>query len=238
MFLVIPEIGLVGGISKYCIVGESGTEKRYKNLCENPTELAKLWRRENAKSLFITDYDSFLDSHINDELIIQIANSIDIPIQLFYNFRDYNYCSHFLNNNIYRVVIDCNHVNAKNYAAKILDDYYHSKVSIYYKIETLNQFLEDKKLMDFIDIGIKRFVINVDKIILAEDNLSRISSFALKNEIKLSIYRVILSAEQLWQLQAYRQRNIDSAIISKSLYENAFPCQKIWRKIEAKLEEI
>lgn len=238
MFLVIPEIELEAGQCKYCIVGEAGTESIYKDFSEHPDKLAKLWRRENAKSIYITDSDSFKGNYINNESIILTANSVDIPIQLFYSFRNYEECIHFLRNNIYRLVIDCSQDNAIDFAVQILEDFYQSKVSVFYKLENIEQFLAEKKLLEFIEIGINRFVLNVESIQLNEENLSTISTFAIKNEVKLSIYGGIENAQQLWQLQEYRRRNIDSVIINKPFYENAFPCQKIWRLIEANLEYI
>lgn len=46
----------------------------------------------------------------------------------------------------------------------------------------------------------------------------------------------IASPEQLWELQRSAPANVDSVVIGRALYENRFPCQGIWREIEAKLE--
>jgi phosphoribosylformimino-5-aminoimidazole carboxamide ribotide isomerase len=42
--------------------------------------------------------------------------------------------------------------------------------------------------------------------------------------------------EQLWALQELKSIGIDSVVIGRALYENKFPCQGMWRSIEAKLE--
>jgi phosphoribosylformimino-5-aminoimidazole carboxamide ribonucleotide (ProFAR) isomerase len=61
MILVIPAIDLRNGKSVHMIQGEEGTESLYRGMSQNPLELSKLWRRENAKTIHINDLDSFDD---------------------------------------------------------------------------------------------------------------------------------------------------------------------------------
>ena len=42
--------------------------------------------------------------------------------------------------------------------------------------------------------------------------------------------------KQLWDLQQLTSIGLDSVIVGRALYENRFPCQRMWRTIEAKLE--
>ncbi len=236
MFLVIPEIELEGGKCKFCIQGELNTAEIYKEFSQQPHKLAQLWRRENAKSIYIKDSDSFNEIYINQNELIEIANSVDIPVQLHYKFRSKDECDYYLVNNIYRLVLDFNQNNSFELSQYILDKFYHSKISLYYQIIS-DELLElNQDLLKFISIGIKRLIIDDINIGSYKNILNTISNFAMNNEVKITIYHSVDKSEDLWKLQEYRARNIDSVIINKPLYENAFPCQRIWRLIEAELE--
>jgi phosphoribosylformimino-5-aminoimidazole carboxamide ribotide isomerase len=46
----------------------------------------------------------------------------------------------------------------------------------------------------------------------------------------------VSSPSHLWALQELQPLGLDSVIVGRALYENKFPCQKIWRQAEARLE--
>ena len=107
MILVIPSIELSNGICCDIIHGEVGTESLYDKFFRNPCELIKLWRRENAKSVHISDLDSFTmeSAEVNINGIIYLTEMTDIPITLAHNFKDIELCNIFLTAGVYRIFI-------------------------------------------------------------------------------------------------------------------------------------
>jgi muramidase (phage lysozyme) len=57
------------------------------------------------------------------------------------------------------------------------------------------------------------------------------------NNYKFTLKNFVKSSQDLFSINQLEKYNIDSVIIGTELNNNIFPCQKIWRKIESKLEE-
>nr|MDA3843247.1 hypothetical protein [Candidatus Kapabacteria bacterium] len=53
---------------------------------------------------------------------------------------------------------------------------------------------------------------------------------------RITIYQNVNNHDQLVGIQSMLKQRVDSVVIGKALFENRFPCQKIWREIEAELE--
>jgi phosphoribosylformimino-5-aminoimidazole carboxamide ribonucleotide (ProFAR) isomerase len=109
MLLIIPTIELSDGQCTLCISGEEGTNDIYRYVSVNPLRLCKLWRREDAKALFIVDSDSFKDVE-NDANIATIRfisrnMEYDIPIVVRAKFKNYDDCAYMLDNSVNRIVI-------------------------------------------------------------------------------------------------------------------------------------
>ena len=84
MFLIIPAIKFSEGQIIDPIIGEKTMRKYYEKLKNDPVKLCQLMRKENSKSIAIFEYDSYNNKNNSENIakIIEIANNIDIPIQL------------------------------------------------------------------------------------------------------------------------------------------------------------
>jgi phosphoribosylformimino-5-aminoimidazole carboxamide ribotide isomerase len=98
-------------------------------------------------------------------------------------------------------------------------------------------------LEDYLNILKK---LNIERIMFKDasyDNTENIPDFGQIIKIseeynfKISIGNGINNYQSLRKAQEIQTKNIDSAIIGKALYDNKFPCQKIWRLAEADLEK-
>lgn len=246
MILIIPEIELREGLCTYSIQGEKGTEALYSGLSQNPLKLCQLWRRENARTLHITDYDSYLNNINNSDSILFLAESLDIPVQVLSDFRSVNECRYFLENGIYRIIISRLAYTESADVKKLLEEYTESR--IVFSLWTINGIVEFKenniKVSDFEYIeyiqhlGASRLVYAEKNWIKSETgpNYEKLKQIAIESSLRITLFGSISSPQQLWELQTLSEYGVDSVIIGKALYENRFPCQKIWRKIEAQLE--
>jgi len=64
-------------------------------------------------------------------------------------------------------------------------------------------------------------------------NIDLLRSFAIQTHLRVTAAGGIPDVHMLWALQELEQFGVDSIVMGKSLYENRFPCQQLWRMVEA-----
>jgi phosphoribosylformimino-5-aminoimidazole carboxamide ribotide isomerase len=247
MILVIPALEIQNGECSYCIKGEFGTEQLYQEYSHNPEHLCRLLRRENSKSLHITDFDSINnDSKENIESIIRLVKSIDIPFQLLFRFQNVEECRYLLNNGIYRLVIDQNASLNSDDIKSLISDYTSSRIAFYISAQNtssllhdLNQNVSNVEYAAYLKaLGANRIVYCDKKLCNSTDDTGYddVIGFAESSKMRITLFEGVSNSSQLWKVQKLVSKGIDSVVIGKAIFENKFPCQKIWRLIEADLE--
>lgn len=248
MILLIPSIDLSAGHCARCIVGEPGTENMYSLISDHPFELARLWRRENAKTLHITDLDSMegRDNAANRNTILEIIRSVDIPVQLLSNFHTTDECWYWLEHGIYRVIVNELIYTDPDGVKALVKEFTPSKIVVGIRAKngrvvfpTLDKQVSDTEYALFAkELGIKRLVytdISWEGSLVGPD-FEMLRRIAKESGLRVTEAGGIAGPEQLWKVQELHRDGVDSAIVGRALYENRFPCQKIWRQVEAELE--
>lgn len=248
MLLIIPAIDLTSGQALRCIRGVPGTEQMYSQISEHPVELAQLWRRENAKCLHVTDLDSWKghSSQLNDEMVVRMQRSIDVPIQYVTRRDTVDAYRQLLEQGVYRVALNIVVWTDPDGVQKLVEQYGPSRVIFGIRAHNgtidLGEAAGTVSDEDFIRrvaaLGGKRVLyteVDWEGNLTGEDvsTIHRISAVA---PIRLTMAGGIASPEHLWSLQKEVPSNVDSVVIGRAMYENRFPCQGIWREIEADLE--
>ena len=99
---VIPAIDIKDG---ECVRLYKGDFEQ-KTVYGEPAEMAKLWQEKGASRLHIVDLDGALDAKPkNLDLISDIVNEVDIPVQVGGGIRDKKTIAHYLDIGIDRVII-------------------------------------------------------------------------------------------------------------------------------------
>ena len=99
-------------------------------MLENPINLCGLLRRENSKSIHITDHDSFMNSnYYNRELILEMSGSVDIPFSLYSDFDSVEECKSYLDGGIYRVCIGKLAITAPEGVENLIQVYKKSRIA-------------------------------------------------------------------------------------------------------------
>jgi len=242
--LVIPVIDIKDGKCVRIIQGLSDKTEYYT---ESPITMAKLLRKENFKSIHITDLDgAVLGDMKNLDLIKEIAHSVDIPIQLGGGIRDFQTAKKVIDElGIYRIVIGTAALTDPDFIKKIIDEFSPSKIAICID-EKLNNVvidgwvnyaditpLEFAKQME--SIGIKRIIYqDVTRVgNLCGPHIARLIELAENTKLKITAAGGISNYMDLKKILELEYLGIDSVMISRALYENQFPCQRIWREIES-----
>lgn len=241
MLLIIPLLKLKNGKSLLAIKGKESTDDYYRQLSENPVKLCKLIRSENFKTIHI-DIVDYIEN--NFDVIKFIVDSLDIPVQVRANFQSINQCRNLLDNGVYRIIINDLIIKENNEIKEMIKEYTPSRIvaavfseNRLLKLENLEISYE---LNDYIKIlkktGVQRIVYSLNKLIITPKEINSLKQFLEFAKMRTTIYGGVDSPEILWELDKMSYWGIDSVILNESLYSNKFPCQKMWREIEGKLQ--
>lgn len=248
MLLIIPAIDLTDGHALRCIRGVPGTESLYNEISEHPVELAQLWRRENAKCLHVTDIDSWkgIASPLNIDTVVAMQHAIDIPVQFVSRQRTVDAYRKLLERGVYRVAVNKVAWIYPDETRALLDQYGPSRVIFGVRAhdgmvdmgEDHSPVTDEDFLRLVCELGGKRVTyteLDWEGNLTGED-IDTINRIAAAAPLRITMAGGIASPEHLWALQSRVPQNVDSVVIGRAMYENRFPCQGIWRAIEAKLE--
>ncbi len=242
--LVIPVIDIKSGKCVRTVQGLSESTEFYS---ESPLKVARLFRKENFKTIHITDLDGALEGNMkNYEIIKEITQSVDIPIQLGGGIRDFATAKKVVDElGIYRIVIGTAALTDTDFIKKFIDIYTASKLVICID-EKLNNVVMDgwinyanitpiefAKQME--SIGVRRIIYqDVTRVgNLTGPNIKRLIELAENTNLKITAAGGISNYLDLKSIIEIEHPEIDSVMISRALYENQFPCQRIWREVES-----
>lgn len=241
MLLIIPAIRIKAGKCIFKVEYEDGS------VCStDPVEMAKLWRRENAKSLHVTDFDAVDAGHfVNLDVIQKMIETVDIPIELGGGIHSLADAKRAFDIGVYRILIGNLFLEKPTEAVKILDKYGGSKVVIGLSVEndkvvtkgwiknwdiTLVDAAQHAKFLGFTRI-VYRNIFTDGK--TSSPNFEAIKEFAIETGIRVTASGGIRGLNDLLKMQELVKYGVDSVVIGKALYENKFSCQNIWRVCES-----
>ena len=241
MILVIPAIEIKGGKCVQMVQGHEGFV-----YSDDPIEMAKLWRKVNAKSLHVTDIDGALEGRmVNFGVIERMVKTVDIPIELGGGLRTFDEVKRALDAGIYRVVLSTVVIDNPGEASRIMDAFGPSKLVLGIDAENgivmTRGWTEASGLtavgvaLNAKALGFKRVVytdITVDGT-MRGTNLSAIRDLAQKTGMRVTASGGLSGLSDLLQLQEFEPYGVDSVVIGRALYANKFACQGLWRICEA-----
>ncbi|MDX2129340.1 MAG: 1-(5-phosphoribosyl)-5-[(5-phosphoribosylamino)methylideneamino]imidazole-4-carboxamide isomerase [Chloroherpetonaceae bacterium] len=242
--LIIPAIDIKGGRCVRLSQGDFSQEKTY---FENPVDMAIIWRKQNAKMLHIVDLDAALSGKPENLAIIEkIVNSVDIPIEVGGGIRNLETAKKYLSIGVCRIVIGSAAVHNPELVKNLISSYGPKKIVV--GIDALNGYpkingwLNSTKQSD-IELGNSMKAIGVERVIytditkdgmLSGVGIDAIKKFVEGTGLKVTASGGVTSHLDLLQLSELKPF-VDSVIIGKALYEETFPCQKLWHQCEKDL---
>ncbi|MBI5021275.1 MAG: 1-(5-phosphoribosyl)-5-[(5-phosphoribosylamino)methylideneamino] imidazole-4-carboxamide isomerase [Ignavibacteriales bacterium] len=239
MLLVIPSIEILAG---KCVRSTRSTSgELYSN---DPIEMAKLWRKENAKSIHVTDLDAVRTGFpVNFDIIKSMVRTVDIPIELGGGLRTFNAVKDAMDNGIYRAVIGTMFIENPDEAKKCIDKFNASKVVLAIDAENFRTKFRDgadtgltpiSVALNAKGLGFRRIIYTdvIAKNSSREINMESIKLIAENTKMRITVSGGVTSLKDLLALQKLETIGVDSVIIGRALYENKFSCQQIWRMCE------
>ena len=127
--LVIPSIDIKHGKTVRVVQGIPELEcEQYGN---DPVDMARIWRAENAKLIHIVDFDGAHDhSQRNFEVVEEICSSVVIPVEFAGGIRNYEDTVKIMQTGISRLAVNTMAVENRNELIKVLEKYGSSKICV------------------------------------------------------------------------------------------------------------
>ncbi|MEX0602281.1 MAG: 1-(5-phosphoribosyl)-5-[(5-phosphoribosylamino)methylideneamino] imidazole-4-carboxamide isomerase [Bacteroidota bacterium] len=248
MLLIFPSIEIRRGRCVQLVKGEPGSERTYSL---DPVDMAVLWRGENAKTLHVVDMDAVSDGGIrNFDILKKMVEAVDIPIQVGGGMRDQALIRELFAIGIYRVVIGSAAVENPGLVDSLIKEFGARKIAI--SVESWGGMLRidrgEKEVprtpLDHIlamkDLGVCRVVYSsVDPSTrLKRLAVDEVRAIATQSDLRITVQGGIQNFQDLLHLQEIEKFGVDSVIIGQALYENRFPCQRLWRINETYLTDL
>ncbi len=242
--LVIPSIDIKNG--KTVRVVQGIPELDCKEYGSDPVEMAKIWRAENAKLLHIVDFDGAQEhSKKNIGIIKEICSSVIIPVEYTGGIRTMDDAVKMFDCGVSRLSINTMVYENPEEFKKVFEKYGPTKIVISMDIRDKKIIVRGRKketginYLDFArkmaDSGVERFIVtDVDRNgTMSGPNLELSKEIAKATGQKVTVSGGVRNKDELMDIQALMPIGIDSVIVGRALYENLFPCQKLWRVAES-----
>jgi phosphoribosylformimino-5-aminoimidazole carboxamide ribotide isomerase len=242
--LVIPSIDIKNG---KCVRTVQGIPEldcyEYGN---NPVEMAKIWRAENAKMIHVKDFDGAHEqSKRNYKVIEEICSSVVIPVEFAGGIRSLRDADEIMKTGVIRLAINTMAIENKSEFIKVIENYGPNKIVI--SLDVLGEELlvrgRSKKAginfrtfsKEMVEVGVNRFIVcditrNGTQL---GPNIQLSKEIAELTGAKVTHAGGIRNKDELMDIQNLITVGVDSAIVGRALYENRFPCQKLWRVAES-----
>src|SRR5437867_6293698 len=229
--LIIPVIDIKDGKSVRTLEGLADKTMYYS---QSPLRMARLFRKENAKVLHITDLDgAYYGKMKNYDLIKHITENVGIPVQLGGGIRNYDIAKQLLDElGIYRLIVGTAAVDNISLVEKLLSDYSAAKIIISIDVRdgyfvktgwTEKTNIKGAELaLKMKEMGIRRIIYqDVSRIgTLQGPNVEELKEIATKTGLRVTAAGGVGSYPDLKKVQELEPFGVDSVIISRAFYEN------------------
>lgn len=241
MLLVIPAIELRAGRCVQRVHGVDGY-----SYSDDPVEMARLWRKENARSLHVTDLDGAPTGTIpNTDAIRRIVDAVDIPVELGGGLRTFEEVERALSLGVYRVVVGTMVIEEPDVAQKALAAFSPSKIVL--GVDAMDgmvmmQGWKESSGLTALTVALNARAMGFRRMLYTEVrpddslrgvNLKILRDLAANSGMRITSSGGLRGLEDLLALRELEPLGVDSVVIGRALYENRFSCQGLWRMCEA-----
>ena len=212
---------------------------------EDPVKMAKLWRVQNCRVLHLVDLDAARsgvgETPHNREVIRKVCTCLDIPVQVGGGIRTLEDITEVLDMGAYRVIIGTAAVKNPELIEEAIA--LHGAHAICVGIDAkdgevrIDGWLEGSG-QDAVELAVQMEAKGCRRIIYTD--ISRDGTLAGPNleayrtlgrhlsKAKITASGGVGNYQDLINVATLKDSGVDSVIAGRALYENKFPCQKIW----------
>jgi len=241
MLLVIPAIELRGGRCVQQVQGVGGF-----SYSDDPVDMARLWRKENARSLHVTDLDGASTGTLpNAEAVKRIVDAVDIPVEVGGSLRTLDEVDRALSLGVYRVVVGTMVIEEPEVAQKALATFGASKIVL--GVDAMDgmvmmQGWKESSGLTALSVALNAKAMGFRRMLYTEvrpddtlrgTNIKVLRDLAVNTGMRITSSGGLRGLEDLLALCELESLGVDSVVIGRALYENRFSCQGLWRMCEA-----
>ena len=240
--LIIPAIDIRGGRCVRLYQGSYSEETVY---FEDPVKMARLWRVQNARVLHVVDLDAArggsADRPNNRAEIGAICSALDIPVQVGGGIRTLDDVEAMLSLGAYRVVIGTSAVRDPDMVSEAVRRFSECRIVVGIDAkdgEVRTEGWTEGSGVNAIDLAVEmekrgcRRVVYTD---ISRDGTLKGPNIEGYRALGQRLTRMRITASggvsgypDLLRLMELKEFRVDSVIVGRALYENAFPCQQFW----------
>jgi len=241
MLLVIPAIELREGRCVQQVQGVGGF-----SYSDDPVDMARLWRKENARSLHVTDLDGASTGTLpNAEAVKRIVDAVDIPVEVGGSLRTLDEVDRALSLGVYRVVVGTMVIEEPEVAQKALATFGASKIVL--GVDAMDgmvmmQGWKESSGLTALSVALNAKAMGFRRMLYTEvrpddtlrgTNIRVLRDLAVNTGMRITSSGGLRGLEDLLALCELESLGVDSVVIGRALYENRFSCQGLWRMCEA-----
>lgn len=219
--LVIPAIDILGG---KCVRLFNGDYNQIKKYSDDPIEVAKKFESDGAKFLHIVDLDGAKNGEaVNSNIILEIAKSVNIPVQIGGGIRDIETAKKYLENGINRIIIGTSAVVNSEFLDALIERFGSDRIIVSVDIKdgkiAMNGWTcsSDLLLENFLNkiktIGVERIIVTD----VSKDGALEGPNYQLVESIKG--FKIIAAGGVSSNNDIKKFKNVEGVIVGKAIYE-------------------
>lgn len=231
--IIFPAIDILNGQCVRLIQGDYNKEKVYSN---SPVDMAKKWEEKGAEYIHIVDLDGAKTGRsINQEIILEIAKTVQVPIQVGGGIRSIETIKDYLENGVSRVIIGTAAINNPDFLQEAVDKF-QEKIAV--SIDARGGYVatdgwtdtSDVKALDLVkkleNVGVKTIVYTdiAKDGMLQGPNLEEQKAMNEATTINVIASGGVTTKEDVENLRAL---NLYGVIIGKALYDGKLTLESI-----------
>jgi len=195
--------------------------------------------------LHVVDFDGAHDhSHENFKVVEQMCSSVVIPVEFAGGIRNLDDAKLIMDTGIARLALGTMAISNPEEFKKVFELFGPEKIVLSLDIIDDELIIKGRRIKtginykDYVikmsDMGVERFIVTdvLRNGVLGGPNIQLCSEVAKISKKKVTISGGVRNKDELMDIQNLMPLGIDSVIVGRALYENKFPCQKLWRVAE------
>jgi len=236
---VIPAIDILDGKCVRLFQGDYDKETIFSDY---PIDIAKRWESYGAQRLHLIDLDGAKNGNpINQSTIVEISQSVDIPIQVGGGIRDFRTVEKYIQDGIDRVIVGTAAVRDPDLISKTIEIFGEESVMVSIDakdgVVAVDGWIKSSKISvfdlmdDIVDTGLKRFIytdISRDGT-LSEPNYGSIEDILEYSPMKMLAAGGISSIDDLNKLKII---GVEGAIVGRAIYTGDIVLSEVFDTIK------
>lgn len=222
---IYPAIDIIDGNCVRLVQGDYSQKTKF---ADDPTDVAKRWQAQGGEFIHIVDLDGAKSGTTpNMELILKIANSVDVPIEVGGGIRNMDVVESYLENGVHRVIIGTAALEDTEFVKEAVDKYGDRiavgidakdgmvAVSGWEQVSKMPALTLAKKMQE---LGVA-YIIYTD---IATDGMLKGPNVAAMTEMVKTVPNVNIIASGgvsgIDDIKALMETGVEGAIVGKALY--------------------